>query len=377
MNKLAILIALALYGSINYWLFLRSWQSLPKVGWVQILFTVAFVVLSLSFFIAMALGDRLPVAVTMVVENLGAYWVIGLLYFVIAALFFDLLRLSNHFLKFYPDWVYTNYPQIKLAVFLGVIGLFAVFSVIGNYRFRHPSVREIEVEVPSSNAFTQEMTIAMASDVHLGNVIRKGRLRKYVELLNNQKADVILFAGDLIDHSIRSVEAQRMDEELRTLKAPMGVYGIFGNHEYYGGNIKRAEDFYARSGITLLRDTAITVANRFLLVGRDDVSQHRRKSLESILEGAPSGLPRILLEHNPAKMADAVNNGIDLQLSGHTHNGQIFPISLLVGKLYPVPYGFAKSGKTNYYVSSGLGLWAAPVRIGTRSEIVRIRLKPV
>jgi predicted MPP superfamily phosphohydrolase len=377
MNKIAILIALTLYGSINYWLFVRSWQALPATGWIHVLFPVLFVTLSLSFFVAMGLGNKLPVGVTMVVENIGAYWVIGLLYFVLAALFFDLLRFSNHFLKFYPDWVYTHYPQVKLAAFVGVIGLFTVFSLIGNYRFRHPAVHELEVEIPRSEGLTSELTMVMASDVHLGSIIRKGRLKKYVELLNKQKAEVILFAGDLIDHSIRPVEAQRMDEELRELRAPLGVYAIFGNHEYYGEGIRRAEAFYAKSGITLLRDTAMSVANRFVLVGRDDVSQRHRKPLEAILEGAPKGLPTILLDHNPAKMEDAVKNGINLQLSGHTHDGQIFPISLIVRRMYAIAHGYGKSGKTNIYVSSGLGLWAAPIRIGTRSEIVRITLKPV
>ncbi len=373
MNKIAIIIALAVYFGINYWLFLRSWQALPSNGLVHTIFTVAFVVCSLSFFVAMALGNKLPFAFAAVLENIGAYWVIALLYFIMAALFIDIIRFSNHFLKFYPDWVYTNYQQVKLIVFLSVIGLFTVFSLIGNYRFRHPDVKELNIEIPKGDGPAGTLTLAVASDVHLGNIIRKGRLKKYVELLNRQNADVILFAGDLIDHSIRPVEVQRMDEELKKLKSTYGVYAIFGNHEYYG-NIDGATKFYARSGITLLRDTAITVADRFILIGRDDISQHRRKPLEAIVSGITQNLPKILLEHNPVKVGDAQKNNIDLQLSGHTHNGQLFPLNYIVGSMYPLAYGYMKTGKTHYYVSSGLGLWAAPVRIGTNSEIVRITI---
>lgn len=373
MNKIVILIALALYGGINFYLFKRSWQALPPNALLHTVFTILFVVSSLSFFVAMALGNRLPIGLVTVLENIGAFWIIGLLYFILAALFVDVLRFSNHFLKFYPDWVYANYQQVKFICLLSVIALFTGFSIVGNYRFSHPAVWELNLEIPKGAGPAGMLTIAVASDLHLGNIIRKNQLKKYVELLNRQNADIILFAGDLIDHSIRPVEAQKMDEELRNLKARYGVYGIFGNHEYYG-NAQKAADFYARSGITLLRDTALTIDNRFILIGRDDVSQHRRKTLDAILNGINRNLPLILLDHNPVRMGDALKNNIDLQLSGHTHNGQIFPLNLLVRKLYQLPYGYQKTGNTNYYVSSGLGLWGAPVRIGTQSEIVRINL---
>ena len=321
----------------------------------------------------MGLGNRLPLWLVTGLENIGAYWVIALLYFIFAALFLDILRVSNHFLKFYPDWLIANYQQVKFITLLSVVGLFTVFSIIGNYRFSHPAVRQLNLEIPKGDGPSGTLTIAVASDVHLGNIIRKNRLKKYVELLNNQNADIILFAGDLIDHSMRPVEANKMDEELRKLKARYGVYGIFGNHEYYG-DVSKAIDFYARSGITFLRDTAVTIDNRFVLIGRNDVSQHHRKPLEAIVAGINSNLPKILLDHNPSRMDDALKNGINLQLSGHTHSGQVFPINLLIKRIYQLAYGYQRTGDTHYYVSSGLGLWAAPIRIGTQSEIVRVSL---
>lgn len=373
MNKIGILIALALYGSINFYLFKRSWQALPQNSLVHTVFIILFIICSLSFFVAMAIGNRLPFAMTTVLENIGAYWAIGLLYFILAAVFFDLMRLSNHFLKFYPDWVYAHYQQVKLIAFASVMGLFVIFSLIGNYRFRHPATREIDLNLSKGDGPSGKLTLVMASDVHLGSIIRKNRLKKYVELINRQEPDVVLFAGDLIDHSIRPVEHQRMDEDLRLLKARYGVYGIFGNHEYYG-NVPKAIDFYKRAGINLLRDSAVAIDNRFILIGREDISQHRRKPLDIILSGSKLNLPKILLEHNPARMDDARKNHIDLQLSGHTHNGQIFPLNYIVKGMYELAYGFRKSGDTSYYVSSGLGLWAAPVRIGTQSEIVKVNI---
>lgn len=373
MNKIGILIAFALYAGLNYYLFKRSWQSLPPNTWIQAVFIFLFLVSSLSFFFAMGLGNVLPIWMVAVLENIGAYWVIGLLYFVLAALFFDTLRLANHFLRFYPDWVHGNYQQIKFILFLSIIGIFTVFSLVGNYRFRHPEVRQLDLEIPKGDGPAGSLTLTVASDVHLGNIIRKNRLKKYVKLLNKQDSDIILFAGDLIDHSMRPVEAGNMHEELSQLTARHGIYGIFGNHEYYG-DVAKAAGFYSRSGINLLRDTAVIIDNRLVLAGRDDVSQRRRKPLDAILSGIDRNLPKILLDHNPAHLGDAEKNNIDLQLSGHTHNGQIFPLNLLIKRMYQLPYGYLKTGNTSYYVSSGLGLWAAPVRIGTQSEIVRINL---
>ncbi|MDD4644578.1 MAG: metallophosphoesterase [Bacteroidales bacterium] len=374
MNKIAILIALAIYGGINFYLLKRSWQAIPANPLVHTIFTVLFVIVSLSFFVAMALGNRLPISLVAVLENIGAYWVIGLFYFIIAAVILDVIRVSNHFLNFYPDWITGHYQQVKFIVFLSLIGLFALVSLIGNYRFRHPDIRQVNLEMTKGDGPAGSLTVIAASDVHLGNTIRKNRLKKYVKLLNEQHADLILFVGDLVDHSMRPVEINKMDEELRQLKSRYGVYGIFGNHEYYG-NILKAKEFYAKSGITLLRDTALTIDNRIVLIGRDDISQHRRKPLKEILDPVSVNLPGILLDHNPSKLGDALKNGIDLQISGHTHDGQIFPVNLIVRKMYQLAYGYQKIENTHFYVSSGLGLWAAPVRIGTRSEIVRFNIQ--
>ncbi|MFH0760245.1 MAG: metallophosphoesterase [Bacteroidota bacterium] len=374
MNKLGFLVVFIFYAGINSYLFMRMWQALPDSGVLQVVFSIVFIISSLSFPVAMIFGNRIPPGLSAVTENIGAYWIIGLFYFVVAALFADLIRIADHFFHFFPPALSAHILTVKFIYLLSVVGLFGLFSVIGYFRFSHPSVRQFTLEIPKGDMLVGNLNLAVASDVHLGNVIRKGRLKKYVALLNRQDADVILFAGDLVDHSMRPVEVQKMDEELRTLKARYGVYAVFGNHEYYG-NVARAIDFYARSGIILLRDTAVTVDNRFVLIGRDDISRRHRKPLQEILTGIDRNLPLILLDHHPFRLDDAQNNDIDLQISGHTHDGQFFPLNYLVRKMFPLGYGYKKEGNTHYYVSSGLGLWAAPIRIGTRSEIVLITIQ--
>ena len=218
------------------------------------------------------------------------------------------------------------------------------------------------------------LSIVAASDVHLGDLIRKGRLVKYVELINNQKPDIILLVGDLFDRNLHSVEEQHMDTVLQKLKAKYGVYAVVGNHEYFG-NITRAVNYMIKSGIKVLRDDAITIDNKFIIIGRDDFTNKHRKPLKSIISDSDKSLPMILLDHQPLHLAEAVENNMDVQISGHTHNGQIYPISLIVAKMYQLAYGYLKIGNTHFYVSSGLGLWGAPIRLGTQSEIVNIHLK--
>jgi predicted MPP superfamily phosphohydrolase len=373
MNKFGIFAALIVFLGTHAYLLIRLRQALSGFPPVQLVFTVIFLICVVSFPLAMILGNKLPFSLTAVLENIGAWWVILVMYFIFAVLFADILRLVNHWTPIWPEWVRSHYDLFKLYAFMALLGFMTILSVAGYLRFNRPVIRDLEIAVPRGSGPAGELTLVAASDVHLGNIIRKARIRKYVNLINDQKPDVVLFVGDLIDHSIRPVEVRKMHEELLDLKAPLGVYGIFGNHEYYG-NVPHAVDFYQKAGITLLRDTSVNVAGRFMLIGRDDISQHRRRTLSELVAGMDQNLPKILLDHNPARVGDAGKNGVDLQLSGHTHDGQIWPINLIVRRMYPLAFGYQKSGNTHYYVSSGLGLWGAPLRIGTRSEIVKIRL---
>jgi predicted MPP superfamily phosphohydrolase len=248
-----------------------------------------------------------------------------------------------------------------------------MFSVIGYIRFTHTRTVFLDLDVRENNNHPQNLSIVAISDVHLGNLIRRRRLEKYVEMINKLNPDIILIAGDLFDRNLDSIESQHMNDVLKLLKSKYGVYAILGNHEYFK-NVDRAINYMTNSGIKVLRDMAVTIDNKFVLIGRDDLSNKHRKTLKKILSNINEDLPMILLDHQPSNLADAVENNIALQISGHTHNGQIYPFSLLVAKFYELSYGYKKTGKTNFYVSSGLGLWGAPIRLGTQSEIVSIKL---
>jgi uncharacterized protein len=373
MNKIGFLIIFAFFATINFYIFTRGKQALPKNTVIQVTYTAVFLILSLSFFVAVLFENKLPVTIGAIFENIGGYWLIVFLYFLVAVIFADLLRLTDHFIHIFPKGIKTNYSQVKLIYFSSVILILMVFSIIGYIRFNNPQTVKLDLNIAKNGERKDDLTLVAVSDIHLGNLIRKNRLEKYVSLINKQNPDIILIAGDLFDRNLRSVKAQNMDAVLKQLHARYGVYAVLGNHDYFS-NVDSSIELIARSGIKLLRDSAITIDNKFVLVGRDDFSNRNRKPIINIISGIDRSLPVILLDHQPVNLNEAVENNIDLQISGHTHNGQIYPFNFLVAKFHDLTYGFRKTGNTNFYVSSGLGLWGAPIRLGSQSELVKINI---
>ena len=168
-----------------------------------------------------------------------------------------------------------------------------------------------------------------------------------------------------------------MATEFRRLKVP--VYACLGNHEYYSGR-KEAIQFYKDAGIHLLVDEAEEVELRgdtILLIGRDDRVNENRKSVKELLSGFSNNRYVILLDHQPYHLEEAEQAGVDFQLSGHTHYGQVWPISWIEEAIYEKAFGALKKGDTQYYISSGIGIWGAKFRIGTRSEYVVADIRSV
>ena len=258
------------------------------------------------------------------------------------------------------------------ALGAGVLVIVAVL-VAGNWRFNHPQVVEMELSPLGRPVQGRELRLLLVSDVHLGVSIGKERLQHYVDLINARRPDAVLLAGDVFDNALAPVERQHMHEELARLRAPLGVYAVPGNHEYIGGQIDTKMAYLERGGVRVLRDSAVLLGGEVYVVGRDDRTNLRRKPLAELMEPLVGDKPVIVLDHQPYHLEEAEACGADLQLSGHTHDGQFFPVNLVVRSMYENPHGYSRRGQTHYYVSSGLGIWGPQYRIGTRSEMVLIR----
>ena len=225
----------------------------------------------------------------------------------------------------------------------------------------------------TSKKLSKDYRVVMVSDLHLGYHNTRKELSRWVDMINAEKPDFILIAGDLIDGSIRPLNEERMAEEFHRLKAP--VYACLGNHEHFGGDAN-ARQFYQDAGIHLLIDETAVIDSAIVVIGRDDRMNFRhRMSVDSLMATVDSHLYTIVLDHQPYDLDRAEKAGVDFQLSGHTHRGQVWPISWITDAIYECSWGSYQRGDTQYYVSSGLGLWGGKFRIGTQSEYVVATIK--
>ena len=358
------------------------WQVLPFHSawrWAAVCTCIA---LFLSMFLIFSGSiEKMPLGTATVFYELGTSVIFVLLYLVILFLLLDLGRLVHLIPK---SWLFSNgYTSIGiLAVMLAIFGY-------GNIHYYNKVKETINIKTDkvislsndsTKDAFSKKhsIKIVLMSDLHLGYHNRKVEFRRWVDMMNAEKPDLILIGGDIIDISVRPLLEENVAEEFHRLKAP--IYACLGNHEYYSGEPK-AQQFYKDAGIHLLRDSVARIGN-LVIIGRDDRTNLHRKSIAEIIAQANANNPTsaktidskkdftILLDHQPYHLEEAEQNGIDFQFSGHTHHGQVWPISWITDAIYEDAFGPLQKGNTRYYVSSGMGIWGGKFRIGTRSEYV-------
>jgi uncharacterized protein len=371
-------IVIVLYGLINTYIYLRGLQAIPSASSLRLWFTVVFWFLALSYFAARVL-ER--IALSWLTDGLvwiGSYWLGAMAYFVVILLLIDIVRLANFIIPFFPAVITQNYQQLKQFTALAVTAI-VLFTVIGaRLNQMSPIIKTLELTVHKKSPM-KELNIALISDVHLGTIICNSHFTRIVEKINSLNPDIVLFAGDLVDEDIEPVIRQNLGETLRQIRSKYGIYGITGNHEYIGG-VEAACKYLTDHGVVMLRDSTVKIADSFTVVGREDVSArqfggHRRKPLAEIMANVDKSLPVILMDHQPVHLDESVEQGADLQFSGHTHNGQLWPFNYIAEAVYEVSWGYKQKGNTQVYVSCGVGTWGPPMRTGNRPEVVHVKLK--
>lgn len=370
------ILIILLYLSANYYVFNRIWSMMPPNTILRVSLIALAVLTSLGWIIAALIGDSMPIPVTSLLSSIGSSWMFIVIYFVLVFAFQDLILLLNKPINFIPANLVTQSSKDNWLFMLFTIGFVTMLMVGGylRYTWKERVYLPIQLAKPLGDSITQKsLKIVAVSDLHLGYTIGKGELKKWVRLINEEKPDIILLAGDLVDNSLRPVKEQKMADVLRTLNAPMGVYACLGNHEYIGSADQRENiKFYKEANIHLLKDEVAEIDSLFYVIGRDDRSNSHRKELSELVANLDTTKPLILLDHQPYNLKQASENGIDLQISGHTHKGQVWPISLITKMLYEIDHGYLQKGNSHIYVSSGLGIWGGKFRIGTQSEFVVI-----
>ncbi len=255
---------------------------------------------------------------------------------------------------------------------IAVIFLFLIIFAYGLYNAYSPIVRKREISVPKRNGKMSSVRIAVASDMHFGRLSGVQHLKRLVENVKAIKPDLILLPGDIIDDEPKPFIEKNMGTIMKELKAPLGVFGVLGNHEYYGGQIPQFIEQMENIDIKILMDEFLSIDDGFYLVGRKDKTDKTRKSFEDLLADLDSSYPIIAMDHQPDEITKAQENGVDVLFSGHTHRGQMAPNHLITKKMYELDWGYLKKEQLHAFVSSGYGFWGPPLRIGSRSELLQI-----
>ncbi|MFC5467563.1 metallophosphoesterase [Cohnella suwonensis] len=253
---------------------------------------------------------------------------------------------------------------------------------VGSRNAWSPIVRTFDLEIdkrPKEGA-SRVWTVAVASDIHLGNVVGRRHLRRLVDRVNAMKPDLILLPGDVIDDSVEPFLRNRMSELLAEMKSTYGVYAVLGNHEYYGGHVDQYIEEMDRIGIRVMRDETAIVADALYVAGRKDktaesADPNGRMPTAALLAGLDKSKPILLLDHQPTQFAEAAAAGADVLLSGHTHRGQFAPNHLFTRRLFELDWGYMLKEAMHVVVSSGFGSWGPPIRLGSRSEIIRLNIR--
>ncbi len=319
-----------------------------------------------------SLEDTLYGPVWNVVNVVGSLWVVAMVYFFLIALLSDLVRLIDRIVPVIPARVKKHRRFTGTNLFIGSITLVVLIVFFGWLNTRFIRVQPVTVELAKLPKAHNPTTIVFASDLHIGPTVPESRVEAFVEAINAENPDIILLGGDLVEGSVDGLG--RAGEILSRLHARCGVYAVPGNHEYHGGG-ETSLRFIESAGITVLRDEAVTIPGIVTIVGLDDPrSRNKRTPLPDLMAGRDPGLPTILLAHRPVDLETYAAAGIDLMLAGHSHHGQIFPVTIITDFVYTVSYGQARIGPMQVYVTSGLGTWGPPVRILTHPEIVSITL---
>lgn len=374
-----ISIVFGIHFLVNFYIYKRGVQGLEAMPQLIPWLRGVLLFLVLSYPAARFLEKIWYSPVSSFIHWAGAFWFAGMLYFVLLIFAADLVRWGNMMFHFLPDKLSRNYAQTKLVTTYVFTAVVLLTVIAGHINAWTPKIVKQTIKINKPGGDRKSLRIVAASDIHLGTIIGPRKTNKLVNAINNLNPDIILFAGDVVDEDLKPVIEQNLGKNLLKLKAPLGVYASTGNHEYIGG-AEDAVKYLQKHGIRVLRDTSLLIGNSFYLVGREDkekttFTRMPRKTVHELVSTLDMKKPIVMLDHQPYNLDVATEAGIDFQISGHTHHGQLWPANYITQRIFEVSRGYKQKGNSHFFVSTGFGTWGPPVRVGNRPEILEITLE--
>lgn len=328
------------------------------------------------------------------IKIVGNYWLGVVQYILLFVIWFDLIRII--LLK----WKLINEKIIharKTFILVGILCFLVVgaFSTYGVIHAKKIVVNSYQVQIDKKVDKFSNLKVALVSDLHFGYNSSLSHVKKMVKLINESDPDVVVIAGDIFDNSYEAIyEPDKIIQEIKKIKTKYGVYAVYGNHDIdekiLAGftfswkknknlNDPRMTSFLEKANIKLLRDESLLIDDSFYLVGRIDYHKYgmkveKRKTIEELVSSFDKSKPIILIDHEPYELEEIAKAGIDLDLSGHTHNGQMFPSNVFIKFIWKNPHGLLKVDNMYSAVTSGVGVYGPNMRVGTTAEVMVLDL---
>ena len=365
-----ISVVLLVYGSVNYLLLTRITQALSLSGAKLWAVRIGLLALIISFPLHQTLRNF--GAADRILSWVGAFWFGFMLYGLLSILIVDLLRFSDFLLGWFPNFVTADRVATGRWT-LFICSVLTISALVGGYFVSlKPRINEHQIHLAKYRSEQASYRIVAFSDFHLGSLVGDRRLAKLVDQINQLSPDLVLIVGDLIDEPVTRLEWA--EAHLKRLKATDGVFAVSGNHEFYAGILPWVKWMY-RLEIPVLRNQAVQIRDALTIVGVDDVTATRQfdvhlPPIASILSDSDRTLPILLLHHTPTRIKEASDAGVDIMLSGHTHNGQLWPVNYITKAIFGYNAGLHKIDSLNFYLMAGAGTWGPPARPFTPPEVL-------
>lgn len=335
-----------------------------------------------------------PASLHRILKVTSNYFLGIFMYILMIVLSADIIRLILKYV-FHASWIHS---RVAFAI-AGAICIFSVLliSIRGIYHAKHINVTPYEVTVDKSAGELDSLKIVLIADTHFGYNAGTIHAKEIVKKINKQNPDLVCIAGDIFDNEYDAIRSpERLAKILRSIKSTYGVYACWGNHDlneailagftfhHKGDNISdvkdpRMNEFLRKSNIKLLEDESVLIDNKFYIVGRKDASliekiHETRKAPDQLTKLLDRDKPILVIDHQPKELQELADAGADLDLCGHTHNGQTFPGNLTIKPMWENPCGISQKDAMTCIVTSGAGVWGPAMRLGTDSEICSIQV---
>ncbi len=360
-----------------------------RFNWLR--FKVPFAVVYLFMALSPVIAFLLPKsAVAIVIRRISTYWIGIMLYSLLYVLLFDLLRLIAKHTKLKNTPLFSRGSVISIGSV--VVACAVATCLYGIFNARNIKVNEYSVTVNKSCGNDKHLKAVLVADLHMGYAIGVDHITNMVEKINEQDADIVVIAGDIFDNSYDGMDdPEGIKAQLKSIKSKYGVYAVYGNHDIdekilmgftfdWGGkqlHNEKMTNFVKECGIKLINDESVLINDEFYLVGRRDTDKPgtedgTRAEISDLTKDLDKMKPIFVLSHEPDELQETADAGADIDFSGHTHDGQLFPGNLTIGLFWENPCGMIKKDNMYSIVTSGVGVYGTFMRVGTDAEICAV-----